>query len=232
MERGFFMRGNFQRDLGAEQVLGKYLDLYYYNRNEALTEIQRVEDRTRQLAGIDSTAVLDGKTILIDEKGLLSKTKPIPTFAFELSYISPNGNRHVGWLFDETKQTDYYLLCWNKRDEHIRVEEITVQNLHYVMAMLVSRVDFIKYLDETYNINATTAAKKVEEIIDNGIGKRLENLSEKSPSRYHYSIQLPEKPINIVMDTDELLHSGAVVSYHLVKKSQLVNKLPLEVLNF
>lgn len=67
---------NFERDLDAEQVLGEFLEQYYYP-NTDLENYNRISNQQEQYAGIDATANLDGNKILIDEKGLLSIPKPV-----------------------------------------------------------------------------------------------------------------------------------------------------------
>lgn len=210
---------NFARDLNAEQILGQYLDQYYYPRRP-FNDFERVNDLNQQHRGIDIIANLNNTQLLIDEKGLMSVPNPIPTFALELNYLNPAGERTVGWLYDEQKMSTHYLFCWIKRND-IPIEELTERDIHYTLAMLVSKRLLHNYLHETYDINANTLIEKVNEILRNNVGGRLENLSANSNSRYHFSNQLPEQPINIVMTREELIQSGAVESYYLVKRSQL-----------
>lgn len=215
------MRNNnqFMLDLCAEQILANYLDDFYYPRlNDIIYE--RVHDMNNQHLGIDTILTQNNINLLIDEKGLLSIPKPINTFALELSYINTNGVRRIGWLFDEHKITTHYLLCWVKRNE-CNLQELQITDIHYVVALLISRQKLLSYLDYTYNINVDTLNTIESNILADGRNGRQENLSNTSKSRYHYSSHLPEAPINIVMDKNELLDSGAVISHHLVKRSSL-----------
>lgn len=210
---------NFNRDLIAEQVLGQYLDQYYYPKRN-FNEFERITNQNQQYLGIDTTVTLNNHQLLIDEKGLMSIPKPISTFALELSYLNPSGVRNIGWLYDEHKHSTHYLLCWIKREE-IPVETLQLKDIHYVTAMLVSRTCLQRHLLDTYQIDVASTQTKVNQITANNIAGRLENLSPNSQSRYHFSKYLPEQPINIIITKDELIQSGAVVSYHLVKKRGL-----------
>lgn len=221
MEWRLYMTNNFSRDLNAEHELGSYLDQYYYPRFNRLNNVHRVVEKRFQFEGVDVEADLDGEHILIDEKGYLTSSEPRNTFAFELSYINPIGKRQQGWLYDDHKYTTYYLLCWNKRDEDIGIGEVKSNDFHYVLAMLVSRRKFLEYLKIKYGITAITAQEKVTDILQGNSVGRLDRLSDTSNSRYHYSNLLPEQPINIVMEKAELLASGAVDSYFLVKRREL-----------
>lgn len=210
---------NFNRDLNAEQVLGEYLDEYYYPRTQ-MVNVNRITDVNLQYEGIDIQCTVNNSQLLIDEKGLMSIPKPISTFALELNYLNPTGERVVGWLFDEHKRSTHYLFCWIKRDD-IPIKNIKSENIHYVIAMLISRTKLLNYLHITYGINAHSVQAKVNQILASNQSGRIENLSTDSNSRYHFSKQLPEQPINIVMTKEELLESGAVESYHLVKRRGL-----------
>ena len=160
---------------------------------------------------------------MIDEKGLLSIPKPINTFALELSYLNANRERKTGWLFDTSKQTTHYLLCWVKRND-VNLNDFKLEDIHYVITMLVSRNQLQQYLNNTYQINATSAARTVYTILEEGRSGRLENLSPDSPSRYHFSDYIrPEQPINIVMNKRELIESGSVIFHHCVKRSGISN---------
>lgn len=89
--------------------------------------------------------------------------------------------------------------------------------------MLVSRNQLLQYLNNTYQINAISAARTIYTILENGRGGRLEDLTPNSPSRYHFSNTLPEQPINIVMDKRALIESGSVIFHHCVKRSGISN---------
>lgn len=212
---------NFNRDLNAEQVLGNYLDKYYYQRIPLFTNTKRVDDINLQHQGIDIIGTLNNQQqLLIDEKGLMSIPNPIPTFALELSYLNSDRKRVTGWLYDRNKHTTHYLFCWIKRD-NISIKDVKLENIHYVLAMLISRTKLLNYLQIKYGINAHNAQAKVNQILTSNQTGRIENLSTDSNSRYHFSKQLPEQSINIVMEKRELLQSGAVESHLIVKKSGL-----------
>lgn len=214
-----YKKSNFVRDLHAERILGTYLDQYFYPRLE-VKNIKRESNLQEQFHGIDITFNDHNKTYLVDEKGLLSIPDIINTFAFELSYLNKSGRRNVGWFFDNEKKTTDYLLCWVKRDD-ISLDSLSANNIHYVLAMLLNRAVLQEYLMNSYGITSQSALNKSDEIVQAGIGGRLHNISENSNSRYHYSDHLPEQPVNLVITKRELLKSGSIDSFHLVKRKSL-----------
>lgn len=207
---------NFPRDLMAEKELGNFLEKNYYPKI-GLHSFQKCTTTVDQNAGVDVKAKINQEILLIDEKGLLSIPHPINTFALELAYEKDQTSK-IGWLFDESKITNNYLFCWVKRDK-VDIAVFKEDNIHYVLALLVNRNALLKYLKNKYGITKDSARNEVQKIVQQGIGGRLKNLSVNSSSRYHYSNDLPEKPVNIVLDKTDFVNSNAVVSFHLVKRS-------------
>lgn len=212
------MMNNFNRDLRAEQELGKYLDRHFYPNYTSLKNVHRVFTKKDQLEGIDIMADFKGEEILIDEKGCLTKTVQIDTFALEISYKC-KGIRKQGWLYNREKRTTHYLLCWNKRDSDIGIDSVTADDFYYVVVMLVSRKKLLDYLQDEYGITEEVVSEKIKDILKNNKKGRLDYLGENSKSYYFYSKNSEEEPINIVMQRQELMDSGVVESYILVTKN-------------
>lgn len=200
----------------AEKELGIFLEENYYPKTD-FNSFQKCTTDDDQYAGIDVKAKKNNEILLIDEKGLLSIPKPINTFALELAY-QISGISKIGWLLDKNKKTTDYLFCWVKRDD-VDIADFRKENIHYVLAMLVNREALLKYLENRYEINEKFANDVARRIIQQGVGGRLEYLSSESSSRYHYSNQLPEKPVNIILNKKDFEDSAAAISFHLVKRS-------------
>jgi len=210
---------NFNKDLKAEGELGKYLDKYFYKQYSMLTNVKRITKQNQQYAGIDVAANYQNQEICIDEKGYLSISKPGKTFALELSYLNKYNERKIGWLFDNTKQTTHYLFCWNKRDENVDHKDVIEKDFHYITAMFIDRNKLLNYLDSNYNINIDTSISTVKNILSSGQAGSLHTIGDNTKSKYFYSTQLLEQPINIVMDKNELEH--ICDDYFLIKRSEL-----------
>lgn len=86
----------FNRDIQNEQVLARYLDLYFYPRFN-LHNFQRINDvNDAQFAGIDVQFVSNNQIYIVDEKGYLSRSTIQDTFVLELSSLNRNGQRVEG----------------------------------------------------------------------------------------------------------------------------------------
>ena len=212
---------NFKDDLSAEKELGEYLDKYLYDVSPDFTDVKRIKETQMdyQYSGIDVEASYDNEEMLIDEKGYLSSSKIMNTFALEISYLNPRNERVEGWLFDPRKKTTHYLFCWNKRDKDIDHKEVKEKDFHYVIAMLVARDDLINYLNTKYGINQETSQEKVNEILSSNKTGPIDKIGDNTTSKYFYSNHLAEKPINIVLNKKEL--QEIAIFHKLVKRSEL-----------
>jgi len=114
---------NFQKDLKAEELMGKWLDKYFYSKLDCTQvgnlRVNKLSPPSRineaQKAGVDIILKDSLSEIyLVDEKAqFLYLNNPLPTFAFEIQY-EKNGKVKEGWLFDDNKKTTHYLLIYPK----------------------------------------------------------------------------------------------------------------------
>lgn len=142
-QRGDGIVGNFRNDLQAEQVLTSWLDEHLYPNIDATST--RVDDVDLQHAGVDlELERLNGETLLVDEKATLHHLqRPLPTFAFELSYLR-NGEPRIGWLHDSKKVTTAYMLVWPRA----KASKLTAASqLIDAEAMLIRRRTLISALN-------------------------------------------------------------------------------------
>ena len=73
-------------DEHCEQIMSQFLDKYFYNAINP-TSFERVQDKGRQVKGIDVVMEINGKTYSIDEKAAIRYTNGLKTFALELSFL-------------------------------------------------------------------------------------------------------------------------------------------------
>lgn len=213
----------FNADLHNEQVLGAYLDEYFYPRTN-IKQFLREHDMPHQRVGIDVRFNANNQEFLVDEKGYLSRETIQDTFVLELSFKDPRGNRVEGWFYSPDKQTTHYLLCWADRDNiNIYRDRLKVDNLHRVELMLVDRAVLQNYLSEKYGINRQYIKENQKDLYDK-LQKSPINLP-KSESRYMLSNQLREEPINIVMPKEEYLKSNAVLARYMVYRDRIEDLL-------
>ena len=200
-----------QRDSTVEKEIGKFLDIYFYPKISK--DFKRFENKENQLAGIDIQFTLsETGTIIVDEKAATHYiNKDIPTFAFELSFKLSSGQAVQGWLLDESKKTEYYLLLWIKAS---KTWDLVLDDINEVKAILIDRFKVIKYLEsEGYN------SDKLERAVTKIRNNKLDGALGKNPhsSIYFYStLRLTEEPINVIIKRKKL-EELALYSYVITK---------------
>ncbi len=155
------------------------------------------------MQGID--VVLKNKTsqltYSVDEKAQLDYVNEnLPTFAFELLY-EKDGIRKKGWLFDDSKKTDFYALItgiFSDEDGKYTSCNITFVNRNLLMRHLVS-------------LNLTK--ENLEQIIlkhSKHHGKmQLEQLCSRKEGYLFFSTKnKAEKPVNFILKLDYLIRIG------------------------
>jgi hypothetical protein len=192
------------RDSNAEQELGKFLDKYFYPK--AGLHHTRVYDKYQQIAGVDVVLFHNDKTKNIDEKAAMNYiNRDLQTYAFEISFINRAGVPSAGWLFDQSKKTDYYALVYPSATTS-DVAELTEDKFTSAEIFLIKRQDIINYLsnyiDTIYKIDSWMR--------ENGHNGRYE-----VPGTIAFymvmSGKLKEAPINVIIPKGNLRNMATAV---------------------
>lgn len=195
------LKSKFNDDMNGEKILANFLDKFLYKKLD-VKEFCRNNDLEKQFRGIDVVFVFKGKEFIIDEKAQLHYPVPRPTFAFELCFRKADKWK-MGWFYDETKRTEYYLLAWPKRKE-VEVSELIENDIHTVEVMLINRQKLRDYLFHTYKINKESIKTEIEKIIKaNEFGPHPKNHSN-IEHYYYYTNTLAETPINLIIKKNRL----------------------------
>ncbi|WP_343486861.1 hypothetical protein [Allomuricauda sp. d1] len=195
------LKSSFRSDLKKEQRLSLLLDGYYAAHLKHYT-FERVVDKKSQLQGIDVrfTDRETKKVFNIDEKAQLDYlNEDLPTFAFEISY-KKEGRLKEGWLFDTTKETDFYALItgiFTDEPHHHAYCKITFVNREKL-------IDFLNDRGLTHNLllNQLTT-------LNESHGKiAIEQLDEKREGYlFHSKSNKAEQPLNLVLKLDWLIEN-------------------------
>ncbi|MFH6603111.1 hypothetical protein ACEZ3G_06460 [Maribacter algicola] len=195
-------KSTFQSDLKKEQRLSKLLDRYY-GKHLKNYHFERIADLTRQMKGIDLifTHKATAKTFLVDEKAQLDYVnEDLPTFAFELIYYK-HGAVKKGWLFDQTKKTDFYTLVtaiYTDEPDTFTSCKLTFVNREKLISFLGSRNISRKSLESIIALNEENHSKL-----------KLETLHPKKEGYLYFSKHnKAEKPVNLVLKLDFLIKNG------------------------
>jgi hypothetical protein len=195
------LKSQYKGDKEAESVVADFLDQYLYPKLN-IHRFQKITDLDQQHRGMDVVFTANNQTYIVDEKAQLHYNPPLPTFAFEVKY-KKDGQWKQGWLFDQTKKTEYYLFVWPKRDD-VDLKELEVKHIKTTEVMLISRKQLLHYLNDSFQINEQTVDKEVNEIISANQFGRLHTIHPDSTHYYFYTQRLAETPINIVIQKNTI----------------------------
>lgn len=194
-----------KQDSQAEVAVSQFLDQFFYPK--CVRNQKRYFDLETQLKGVDVTFDFGDQTrLLVDEKAAAHfVNKNIPTFAFEVDFIGRDGELKEGWLFDEEKKTQYYLLSWIQAT---RTKGFSCNDITQLEVLLIERQAIIELLKE-YEVDRISAMEISRELrMNNQIGPA--NKSTTVPFYFYFTGHLSERPINIVIKKDALIRIGTL----------------------
>lgn len=183
----------------CENIMSEFLLKNFYNTLNPKS-IQKINDKNLQIKGVDIILNLNDKIYYIDEKAAIRYVN-LKTFALELSFIDKKGNTKIGWLLDKNKINDYFLFVWINElyDDKI----YNINSIKNVDVALVNKSKIFSYLnsigwtvENLYNKNNNIRNKN-----DNRMGN-----IKKNKCKFSYSINLKEKPINILLPKETYIN--------------------------
>ena len=191
-------------DEHCEQVMSQFLDKYFYNAINP-TSFERVQDKERQVKGIDVVMEINDKTYSIDEKAAIRYTNGLKTFALELSFLNRKGILQEGWLTDERKINDYFVFVWINKIEDTLIKDIS--SLKDIDVALVSKNKIMEHLESIgwTKDNLKTKDNKIRNENDTNFGNINTN-----GCKFSYSNRLFEKPINILLPKETYINIAEI----------------------
>lgn len=192
---GSFLR---KEDEKCSDIVSNFLNENFYSKKCKFFE--RIDDKERQIQGIDIIFDLNGQKYVCDEKAAIRYVnKNLKTFSLELSFKDRGGNLHEGWLIDETKINDSFLFIWiDKAKRDILSSKDDIQELEIA---LVKKKTIIEYL-ESIGWGVQQLIKK-SELIREEENEYCGNLY-KDECKFVCSRFLYEKPVNVLLKRDTL----------------------------
>lgn len=187
------------RDVSVEQEIAKFLDDNFYSK--AVTDFHRFKSKDDQLKGKDIRFTWDDLVnIIVDEKAQSQYiNRDLPTFAFEISSIF-SGKRSEGWLFNDAKETEYYLCIWIWAE---RTWNISADDIIKLDCLLLKRSDIIVYL-EMEGFTKKRIVERENEIRASG----EQGPFDKTAHQYIYffnTTKRVERPFNVIIRKQKLI---------------------------
>lgn len=212
-----------EKDLIGESAIAAFMDNKFYarlhNKNDGHpVQFERINDRQKQLLGIDVYLKSCDKDLYIDEKSTLHYiNQGIRTFAFEIDSLQGR-DKHLtpGWLYNRELKTNYYNLIYPtaravlKDDVWVNKNfwEITEEDICTVESIIINRQKLIQELEKLglFEDVLLGYANDLRKQFSGTHEKHIMNLSfdEVPGIKLVYSGQLIEEPVNLVLSKDYL----------------------------
>jgi len=228
VNRGIIMltkNSSFTKDLQIESEVSDWLHTNYYS-TDLFENVKKIDQSDLQHKGVDvyqtSFEIFKDKlSHAVDEKCAITYVKKshdeprLNTFAFELSYIKED-QLLDGWLFgDKYSNTEYYQVMWlwadvSKKDEwKYNYEEINQENITRVEGMVIKKSAIQNYLHEQ-GLNKDN----IMDLRNILMSQEHPYVLEDNQAKVQVSKGLPEKPMNVIIDSKKLKELSI---YHFVQ---------------
>ena len=210
------MINNRINDHNSERIVHSFFVKYFYSVLGTFTE----PNRTQQIDGIDAICKLPllniNGEVSIDEKCQLTRLnqtiKPYTTQCFEImsKYRDANESYGLGW-FPKNNSTQYYLFSYITNCGTENQNQLTVENINEVEAILISK-DRVKQLLRNNGITIRNLLDFARFMINQGSHTRIKDnkyyydfLKNKRDMYLCYSKNnLGEAPVNCIINWNTL----------------------------
>ena len=192
-------------DTRACEIVNDYLDENLY---PLFCDSDRITSFSQQIHGIDCTFTdYAGFNYICDEKAAVKwSNKNLKTQALELKYVNRAGNIHRGWFLDESHENNCYNFIYTDKitnDEgDFDYKNFTPEDIKQVECYIVRKVK----LQEYFNAIGWPTDKLIEKCREirrtNGKCDMCDLTTD--GLRFHFSKNLPEKPINVLISRNTL----------------------------
>lgn len=222
-------KSTFKKDLLIEKEISEWLHKHYYS-TDIFEKVKGINQTDLQHKGVDtvqtSFAIFkDRLDHAVDEKCAVryvkrdSNEKKLPTFAFELNY-EKEGRLLDGWLFgDKYSATEYYQVMWVWADVskigkwNYNWEEINRNNITKIEGYVIKKSVLQNYLNDL-----DLTKEKLFSMRNDLLKSKEKYYLDDQKTRIQISFQLPEKPMNVIIDAEKL---KALSTHHFVQRSNV-----------
>ena len=184
-------------------------------------DFHRYTSKDEQMKGKDVKFTFGKfKEIIVDEKSQGHYVnKDLPTFAFEVQYLGGKKQLKTGWLVDEGKETQYYLLIWIRANKSrgFKLEDIT-----YLDCILLDRQKIIHQLTD-HGVDFSRISETCDIIRREGKKGKQKDFDYRQ-SYFFLTKTLVEELINIVVRKN-VLSELSDVHFTLERKGNVVKTL-------
>lgn len=183
-----------KKDKKGERTVHEFLLENFYN---TVQNFEDVNDKARQVSGIDSIFTIGDINYACDEKAAVdyvNREFKLNTFCLELSCLTRKDELMDGWFVNENQKNNSYLFIWIDKAKTDKIE--SKEDILSAEIALVLKSDIYQYLVK-HGWTRIKLMKKCHQIRfedDENFGNHKNN-----GLKFSYSKNLPEKPINLLL---------------------------------
>ena len=183
-------------DEKCSDIISNFLEKNFYCD---LSDFERVNDKKRQVQGIDVIFTYNDKKYICDEKCAV-RYRNLQTFCLELCFINRQEKIVDGWLLDKDKVNNSFLFIWI--DKAKKDVFTTIEDIEEIEFALIRKEKILNYLCDI-GWNKQNLMYKVRKILNNE-NENLGNFKE-NKIKFSFSKHLVEKPINVLLKRNTLI---------------------------
>lgn len=181
------------------EIVNQFLDKYVYRYIFGFDNINRINDKDKQVKGVDIEFDYNGFHYICDEKASTDEKyikSYLPTFCLELSMINQIGELNVGWFVNSNLLTNSYCLVWVDKAKNCNINSI--DDIIEAEVIIVRKSKLNEYFTSK-GWTTNTLKKKAENIRLNA--NKNENMGNFKTNgiKFSFSEYLPEKPVNVLL---------------------------------
>lgn len=174
------------------QIVNDFLYEHFYSKYT--TDYVYHTDKETQVKGVDVTFKYNGREYKCDEKAAVNWCNVrLETYAFEICSFNRAGNIQLGWLIDDDKINDSFMLVWlNKtKNKTLVADKSEIEE----MDIMIMRKDALRGYLDSIGWNKENLLAQARIVWDN---PSMDTINVKNQNiQIRVSTQLVEHPVNI-----------------------------------
>lgn len=186
-------------DEKKSNVVNEFLDRNLYKEEFGFSNFSRIDEKEKQVVGIDVIFNFNGEKYVCDEKAAIDEkyvNGNLRTFCMELSMKNQVGYRQDGWFVSDKMVNDSYLIVWvdkAKKDNFDSSDEIIEAEI-----VLFKKKDLYDYLERN-DMEMDKIIRQADRMVREEI-KHTDYIIE--GVKFVQSLYLTEKPVNLIINRE------------------------------
>jgi hypothetical protein len=180
-------------------LVNEFLDKNLYREEFGFSNFSRIDEKEKQVAGIDVMFNLNGEKYVCDEKAAVGEkyvNGNLMTFCMELSMKNQGGILQKGWFVNEKMVNDSYLIVWIDKAE--RSDFKSSDEIIEAEVVLFRKKDLYDYLERN-GMEKDKIIRQAERMVREGT-QYTDYIID--GVKFVQSLYLTEKPVNLIINRE------------------------------